>query len=566
MASHHRVSFGAMRVTGGLGFCALMICAVPVGATPPVPAGLSFTEEALARGVVYDVAAFSIGQEYLTDGAGRGILLSDLDGDHDPDLIVIGAATGAVGVYENDGTGVFIDRSIGSGMPTLMNASGISCGDYDGDGDLDIYFANWDAPNKLVRNEGKFEFTDVTATAGVGDPGEAAGVAWGDYDGDGWLDIYVGNKGTNRLFRNLGNGQFEEVGAALGVATLGLTWDAVFFDFDRDGDADLYVSNDKGYHPSMENHNYLFENINGSFVDITTASGTAAFIASMGVAIDDVNGDAVPDIYCTNIWLGNVMFVSQPGGSSWVDQAAALGVASYAVGWGAAFFEADNDTYPDLYVCNQNDYNRLYQFGPTPPMADMMPGDMVAGGHSISYCTATADIDMDGDVDYIVQSTGERIAMYINGLDSTNGWIRLRIVGQGSNLFAVGARAGVSVGGNWQHREVRASGAYKSQSEMILHFGTGAAQAVDAVEVTWPGGDTRTLTGLSLGQVWPIYPPERLGDVDLNGVVNLDDVGDFASVLLGIEGDIDRLAVADMNGDGRADGRDVGPFVEVLVD
>ena len=214
-------------------FCALVLLAGhPVLATEP------FIEEAQLRGI-----------DYVTNfdhQFGHGLAFADLDGDGDPDLVTLGRADGLVGIFENDGLGHFTDRSRGSGIPLVMHSSGVIAGDYDRDGDLDLYISCGidiftEPPavtaNFLLRNDGDFIFTDVTAEANVGDEGPGYGCAWAEYDNDGGLDVYVSNRvSQNRLYHNLGNdnhwltvrleGTFSNrsaVGARVQVTSGGLT-------------------------------------------------------------------------------------------------------------------------------------------------------------------------------------------------------------------------------------------------------------------------------------------------------------------------------------------------------
>ncbi|MEE8524288.1 MAG: VCBS repeat-containing protein, partial [Thermoanaerobaculia bacterium] len=179
-----------------------------------------FTEEAVERGVDYLVGIPGVWM--------NGVAFVDLDNDGDPDLVVTGRGDGVVGVYENDGTGHFIDRSSGNGIPVLGASTGVVAGDYDADGDLDLYFSLYYMANVLVRNEGEFQFTDATLGGdfggGVGDSGFGTGCAWADYDNDGRLDLYLANHTSqtvpdmpNRLYRNLGEGTFIDVASGLGV-------------------------------------------------------------------------------------------------------------------------------------------------------------------------------------------------------------------------------------------------------------------------------------------------------------------------------------------------------------
>ncbi len=215
-----------------------------------------FTQEAVARGVVYVMQPWPQQDGYFGFGCG----LADLDADGDQDIIILGSAAGLVGVFENDGTGFFTDRSAQRGIPILAEASGLAAADVDDDGLIDLYITRYGLPNVLARNGGGFHFTDVAAVAGVADPGNGKGACFGDFDGDQWLDLYVCNyshgagAAPNRLYRNLGGASFADVGAAQGVADPGASFEAVWTDYDRDGDVDLYLSNDKGIEvPSYPN-------------------------------------------------------------------------------------------------------------------------------------------------------------------------------------------------------------------------------------------------------------------------------------------------------------------------
>ncbi|MFQ5430712.1 MAG: FG-GAP-like repeat-containing protein [Phycisphaerae bacterium] len=538
---------------------------VPAGGLAPQP----FTEEAVARGVDYHVVSGS-GAGYAF---GSGVALVDLDQDGDPDLVALGRADGRVGIFENDGAGFFTDRTATSGIPAVTAPSGITAADYDDDGDLDLYFSNWLAPNLLMRNDGAFTFADVTTIAGVGDDGAGTGCAWADYDGDGRLDLYVANRtGTqsasgvpstvpNRFYRNQGDGTFVDVAPALGVDDGSYTFQAVFFDYDNDADSDLYLSTDKGY--SGLGQNRLFENVGGTFVDVTAASGTGAQINSMGVGVGDFDSNGFFDLYCTNTPQGNVLYMNQ-GLGVFVESATAAGVQSNAVGWGALFFDYDNDGLEDLYVCNMSAANRLYVASAGWPCVDDAPL-LSVNDTGQSFGLAAADIDNDGDLDLVVQDDNAKIKFYVNHEGETRHWAKFRVVGIGQNRFAVGARVAVRVGATWYRREIQAGGNYKSQNDLTVHVGLDAATLMDEVVVTWPGGVTRGLQSLGVDQTWIILPPDAMGDVNRDGLVNNADIGPFVAVLLGADADPEHRAAADMDANGSPDGRDAQGFVDRLL-
>ncbi len=518
-----------------------------------------FTEEALARGVNYTSAQVQT--------HGQGALFADLDGDNDPDMVLLGDAAGKVGLFENDGTGTFVDRSLASGIGPVLDTSGIIAGDYDADGDLDLYVSRWNAPSRLFRNEGNLQFADVTVAAGVGNNARATGCAWGDYDLDGHLDLYVSNwDGPNRLYRNLGDGSFLDVGTTLGVdGENHPTFQAVLVDFDRDGDLDIYLATDRGVEFCVEigHRNRLYRNDGGLFVDITDASGTEACVDAMCIAVGDFDANGFPDFYVTNTPPGNALLLNQ-GDGTFTEGAVAAGVAVFQTGWGSVFFDHDNDGFLDLYVCNALVPNRLFRHEGYWPCNDVAPAMNVANSGR-SYVVSTADIDDDGDVDFLLQNRSEIIRLFVNHADSIRRWAKFRPYGAWPRRIAVGAVVDVRTGAIWQTRDVLAGCNYKSQNELTVHMGLDDALVMDEVVVTWPGGVTRTLTGLPTNMTWPIYPPERLGDVDDNGVRDMNDIDDFIESVIGAPVNIDRLARSDMNGDGRVDGRDVRAFVAVLL-
>lgn len=530
-------------------------------ADPPVP----FTEEALARGIDYR----AVGPSRAPWPFGHGVAFVDLDADGDPDLVALGAADGTIGLFENDGGGHFANRCIGSGIAQQPRASGVTATDYDGDGDLDLYLSVWLDANMLLRNDGDFRFTDVAVAAGVADEGAGAGCTWADFDHDGHIDLYLTNRtGTqmpkgqtstipNRLYRNLGDGSFLDVAFDAGVFDDNFTFQAAFFDRDGDADADLYLSTDKGY--SGIGINRLFDNVGGAFVEITAGSGTGAQVNSMGLAVGDFDGDMLQDLYCTNTPQGNLLYIAQQGGA-YVEQSLAAGVASYATGWGAIFFDFDNDARRDLYVCNSDfSPNRLYRG------VDAWPCPDVASAAGVddtgrSFGSAVADIDADGDLDLLVENDDGPLRLYVNHEGQMRSWARFNVIGEAGNTHGVGAIVRVRAGATWQMREVLAGGnGYKSQNELTLHFGLSDAALVDEMIVHWPGGESRTLYGYAARQTWTLYPPNRLGDVDGDGVVSRADFRTLAACYG--NGDVQPgCEMMDFDGDGDVDRQDYDLF------
>ncbi|MFQ5423422.1 MAG: CRTAC1 family protein [Phycisphaerae bacterium] len=531
------------------------------------------TEEAVERGLSYVMQ--NAPQTYGYVGFGCGF--ADLDGDYDQDVVILGAADGHVGLFENDGTGHFSDRSAGSGIAILTQGSGLAAADYDGDGDIDLYLTQVALPNVLYRNDGLFQFIDVTMTAGVGDPGASMGACFADFDGDGRLDLYVCNQAggiagppdqRNVLYHNLGQGVFDDVSAAQTVDDPGFGFEAVWTDYDRDGDVDLYLSNDKGHQPPLFRANQLWRNDAGQLVNVSAASGAGIALWSMGLACGDFDGNGWPDLYCTNIptpLLDNPLLLNQ-GDGTFIEAGVVAGVNNPFVSWGAIFFDFDNNGHLDLYVNNSADPNTLYLNSGAYPAVEVAAAAKVTAGSGRSFSSAVADVDADGDLDLLVNNLDGNVQLFINHEGETRRWIRYDVVGQGANRFAVGGSVDTRIQDMWQFREVLAGGnGYLGQNELTLHVGADLASTADEVVVTWPGGATRTLTNLATNRTWRIYPPERLGDMDGDGDVDANDLAVFVAVLLGTDPTPDRFFLSDMNGDGLADGLDIMPFIDAML-
>lgn len=525
--------------------------------------GNRFSEEAVQRGIVYITDDLSLVY-------GAGLAFADLDGDADTDIVTVGRSNDTIGLFENLGNGMFVVRTITGVIVT--RPSGVTAADYDGDDDLDLYIAADAVPNRLLRNDGNLTFTDVSVAAGVDDSGAAHGCSWGDYDRDGWLDLYVANRTTldkpelNRLYHNNGDGTFTNVAAVLGVERGNdPTFQASFFDFNRDGWPDLYICNDKGEWQCTPYRNHLFRNVGGSFEEITDASGTQACISCMGTAIADLDHDLTPDVYCSNVPAGNVLFLNQ-NNETFVEQAASAGVCSYAMAWGVEFFDFDNDGFQEIYVCNSTAMNRLYDWAGTMPFVDVAP-TLEAGLGEPSFCVATGDIDNDGDLDILVQSSYRNVRLFVNHAGVGNHWARFRLHGDGPNTRGVGARVQVETPLLTQEQEVRAGTGFKSCSSYDPHFGLGAATSISRVSVFWPDGRISTINNppidsvVSIDQSLATLPCGVGADADGDGGVNGLDIQAFVARVTGQV----TVCDGDLNGDGAIDAGDIALLIGCML-
>lgn len=530
-----------------------------------------FTEESTARGISYTVGTPGSGITIYGPG---GASFADLDGDGDPDIVITGADSGRFAVYENDGAGQFTERP-GHGL-NIPYGSGIIAADYDGDGDLDLYVSSYRWFDRLLRNEGGFMFTDVTAAAGLNMPvAPGGGCAFADVDGDGWLDLYVANRTggaipgagpstePNRLFINQGDGTFVDMYAELGLTTgLEPTLVGAFIDFDLDGDPDLYEGNDKGSF-CAHHRNELYENVGGTFVNITDQSGTQSCTDTMGIAIGDFDRNGWPDMYCTHTpnAPGNTLMTNN-GDGTFDLMAPDYGVDSLALSWGAMFFDHDNDGDLALYVNNTYVPDRLYDYQGSWPAVDIGP-DMGTHAGGYSYNTSSADIDSDGDLDLLVQLMPGTVQLLINHEGERRNWLKLKIRGEAPNHHAIGAHVRILAGGEWQSSQILAGGNnYRTQNSLDQHFGLGDDCTVDKIRVTWPGGETRTMTDYSVNARYTIHPPAKLGDRDDDGDITADDlrglIRAFGPVRPGTE-------IYDMDGDARIGPDDLGLLVDKAI-
>jgi hypothetical protein len=499
---------------------------------------------------------------YLLETTGCGAAAFDYDGDGWLDVFLVNGTTlegfpagqePTAHLYRNRGNGTFEDVTARAGLTQGGWGQGACTGDYDNDGHEDL-FVSYYGQDRLFHNKGDGTFEDVTARAGL----SRATTRWGtgcaflDYDRDGALDVFVANYidldlktaprpdsglcrykgikvacgppglagGKNALFHNRRDGTFEDVSARAGIlkaaGTYGLGVSTL--DFDDDGWTDLYVANDS-------NPATLYRNAHdGTFTDVASQAGCAYSQdakpqAGMGVAVGDYDRNGTMDVFKTNFAGDTSTLYANTGQGFCEDRtfAAGLGVNTRWLGWGTGFVDLDNDGWLDLFLVNGHVYPEVWQL-PTEAayqqrkvvyrnlangrFADVSealgpPVTVPKAGRGAAF----GDFDNDGDVDIVVNNVHDTPDLFRLRADPANHWVLLKLQGTKSNRSAIGARVRLDAGGGSQWQEVRGGGSYASQNDQRVHFGLGAATRIDRVEVRWPNGQVEQWRDLPVDRI-----------------------------------------------------------------
>jgi hypothetical protein len=511
-------------------------------------------------------------KKYIIETTGTGVAIFDYDNDGWSDIFVVNGTTldappsanlPTSHLYHNNHDGTFTDVTHKAGLTHTGWGQGVCVGDYDNDGWEDLYVTYY-GKNVLYRNNGDGTFSDVSEKTGVAGSGKSwgNGCAFVDYDRDGHLDLMVANyvdfdlstapapgerpscvwKGVpvmcgprgltpakNILYHNRGDGTFEDVSAkshidqadghySLSVSTL---------DYDNDGWPDIFVACDST--ASILYHN----NRDATFTDVAITAGAAynddgRAQAGMGSTVADYNGDGHLDIFKTNFSDDTSTLYRNNGNGTFDDVTypAGLGLNTKYLGWGAMFFDFDNDGWPDLLLVNGHVYPEvdsqhlgstfqepriLYHNNGnatfTDISADAGPGITTP---SSSRGLATGDLWNDGRLSAVISNMNAPPSLLVNDVRTLNHWIAFHLVGTSfasksqklrTNRDAIGARITVKAGSRLFVDELRSGSSYDSNSDMRIHIGLGAATKLDSVEVRWPSGLLEKFDNLTVDRI-----------------------------------------------------------------
>jgi hypothetical protein len=516
----------------------------------PVPGSPAlFVDVTRAAGIVFHLNCGSREKLYIVETQCGGAAAFDYDNDGWMDILLVDGSSiedyragkcHRPHLYHNNHDGTFTDVSAKSGLNFCGWGYGVAVGDYDNDGWEDVYITGFHG-SALYHNNHDGTFTDVTAKAGVANNDRwGTSAAFGDYDNDGNLDLYVANyvdvdmnnlpkfgdgpfcqyrgipvncgprglKGArDRLYHNNGDGTFTDVTEKLGIDPgsyygLGVLW----LDYDKDGCLDLYVANDSS--PSLLYHN----NCKGGFTEVGAAAGVAYSSdgleqAGMGVDSADYDGDGWPDIVKTNFSDdANNLFHNDRNGE-FTDMAgpAGIGPISYPyLGFGAKFLDFDNDGWPDIFIVNGHVDAQVegQSFGVVYAERPFLFHNLKNGKFEeiaeksgaalrkkyVGRAAVAADFWNRGRMDLLITNLDASPVLLRNDTQSPGHWVKIKLIGTKSNRDGFGAKVEVAAGGSTRYAEARAGGSFESSHDPRVHFGLGSTTQVDSIVIRWPSG------------------------------------------------------------------------------
>ena len=480
-----------------------------------------FFSNILCSQIAFEDVASYIGVDYSYGDSeyGGGVSFADFNNDGWDD-ITYASEDGAQVYFFKNNNGVFNLVTL-NGISNTYKTKQVIWIDYDNDGDKDLFATAIEGINQFYRNDGDMSFTNISSTIGFFQTDLFTyGASFGDIDNDGDLDVFISNRTNteenqrNYLYRN-DEGIYIDITQSSGIPIQDedgnensqLSFCTIFFDYNKDGFQDIYLANDK-----IDNINRLYKNLgNGTFEDVSVASGSGIAVNAMTTTLGDYNNDGWFDIYITNTQSsqagnGNVLLMNNADGT-FTNVAEETGTTFNSFAWGAVFLDADNDTLLDLYVSGGFD-GSIGSFLSAAFYHQQNDGTFVIPQNigfendtRKSYSNAIGDINNDGKPDIIVCNDIENNFLWENKTVNENNWLKVKLEGVISNRDGIGNTIEISIDGQSQYRYTLAGEGYLSQNSFYEFFGTGTATEIDFIKVTWTAtGTTETINNVDVNQ------------------------------------------------------------------
>jgi hypothetical protein len=452
---------------------------------------------------------------------GNGVTFYDFDNDGWDDITLNTGVGTSVRFFKNN-NGLFEELELIS-PPITYQTKQVNWVDIDNDGDKDLFVTSDTNGNRLFENTGNMNLIDITVSAGLPLVNRYTyGASWGDYNNDGYLDVYISNRDEttftipNYLYKNNGDNTFTNVSNSVGLNTTAhSSFCSAFFDFNNDGFQDLFVANDRYVY-----ENYLYRNNgDGTFTDIGASSGVGLFMDAMSATIADVNHDGWLDLYVTNTSSGNKFFINN-GNETFTNISVSAGTTFNAIAWGSVFLDAENDSDLDLFVSGRLDPNnptlKSFAFYENQNNGTFIEPSSTGfeSQNSSNYSNAIGDINNDGLFDIVVSNNyNDNVALWKNETITTNNYLKVKLEGTTSNRDGVGSKIEININGNKQYRYTLCGEGYLSQNSDSEIFGLGSNTMVDYIKVTWLSGIVDYFYDVSANQLFSI--------VEGNGTLSL---------------------------------------------
>ena len=423
-----------------------------------------------------------------TAGGGHGVAVADYDGDGWDD-IYLAASEGRSVLFRNLGEGRFQDVTTNAGAKVAGNAVNPLWGDIDNDGDPDLFVGvrSYEGDSsRLFLNMGNGKFIDVIDQVNLDAEAVVGSAAFGDYDQDGRIDLFLATRESgDRLYRN-GAGMpalFQDVSGTsnTGGQTNSIAMQATWNDYDKDGDLDLFAVHDGNLGSRFYQQTGNFP----PFSDVSVAAAIQVSRSSMGTAWGDFDNDSWPDAYVTNIDQGNLF--RNKGDGSFEDVTASSGTGLNGMSWGTVFTDFDNDGDEDLFIGNTTDFDgrRSFLYENRAGTFVDIASDAGAALATNTYGVAAGDFNNDGWPDLFVADVGGENKLLINVTEAPGNWAAIHLKGVTSNQMAIGATVHAVADDRLFFRTVQGGGSYCSQSSPVLHLGLGDVNRIDSLTVDW---------------------------------------------------------------------------------